>query len=157
MYKYFFNMFSVFMLPFLAFYNPLQHSLIALVVLVFINYILAVIAEFKERKGSVFSRLIFALISRNSLFKTVRVVFDYTIALIFIGLFEVYFLNVDVSDISTKLLSLSHLAIVYIASKEVKRGFKINEQITGSNFYEEIEGFLPDKVKGIFSSKPLSK
>ena len=153
MYKYFFNMFSVFMLPFLAFYNPLQHSLIALGILVLINYILAVIAEFKERKGSVFGRVVFALISKNSLFRTIGVIFDYIIALTLISLFEVYFLNVNIADVSTKLLSLSHLAIIYMASKEVKRGFKINELITGSNFYVEIEDFLPERVKNLFETK----
>ena len=157
MQKYFFNLLATFTLPFLAFYSPLQHSLIALGIFILINYILAVIAQFREGDGNYIIRLILSIFNKSSFVTTGKVILDYFIAIVFVGLFEVYFMDVDVSEISTKFLSLTHLVLIYVGYKELKRGFEINAKITGTNFYTEIEGFIPQKFKNFFSNnKPLS-
>lgn len=151
--KQFFNAFMVFVMPFLAFFTPLQNSLIALGVIILFNYILAVIASFKDLRGFSF-RFFKSLVAEQSFSETRNKVFDYIFALLLIGMFEVYFFDVSIEDMSNKLLSFTHLSLVFIGYKEVKRGFAINEKITGTNFYEEIQGFLPEKFKNMFKSSP---
>lgn len=149
MYKYLLNLTTTFILPFLAFYSPLQHSLIALGIMILINYILAVIVQYRVENGWLLKRLFYSLLDKNTFYKTLKIGFDYSLVIIFIGIFEVYFLGIDVSDISTKLLSFSHFIVIYLAWKEVKRGFKLNEKVTGSNFYEELVDMMPEKVRNV--------
>lgn len=149
MYKYLLNLTTTFILPFLAFYSPLQHSLIALGIMILINYVLTVIVQYRVENGWLLKRLSYSLLDKNTFYKTLKIGFDYALVIIFIGIFEVYFLGIDVSDISTKLLSFSHFIVVYLAWKEVKRGFKLNEKVTESNFYEELVDMLPEKVRNV--------
>lgn len=149
MYKYLLNLITTFILPFLAFYSPLQHSLIALGIMVLINYILAVIVQFRAENGWFLKRLFYSLLNKNTFYKTLKIGFDYSLVILLIGLFEVYFLGIDVGEISSKLLSFSHFIVIYLAWKEVKRGFKLNEKVTGSVFYEELVDMMPEKVRSV--------
>lgn len=147
MQKYLLNVITTFLIPLLVLYAPFKHSLIALGMLLLINYILSVIAQIKVEQGSFINKLLVGMFHRNSLVETILITFNRSVGILLVSLFEAYFLHIDISELATKFISFTHFMIVYVAYKEVRRGLELNKKITGLDLYEELLPFISEKFK----------
>lgn len=138
--------------PLLAAILPLHQALAVLLLLVLINYVSQVIVSFKndvERKN-IFTRLIASIFSKTALQTLFKRIYEYSLAVVMVGLLEVYMLGITQIELATRTFSLLHFTIVVAGCLEVTRGFQLGEKITGSNMLETIKSFLPERLTRLF-------
>lgn len=146
------KMILAFLSPFITALLPLKEGLIILLLLVFINYISQVVITYMrdiKYKYILFKLIksIFCKLALQSLFKRL---YEYSFAILTVGLLEVYILGLTPVEIVDKQFSLLHFTLVVAGCLEVTRGFGLAEKITGSNMLETLKSFLPERISRLF-------
>lgn len=146
---------SILFAPLVAAILPLHQALIVLFILVLVNYISQAVISFKYDNISknIIIRLIVAIFSKTALTQLYKRIYEYSLAIVMVGLLEVYILGLTQVEIAERTFSLLHFTIVVAGCLEVTRGFKLGEKITGSNMLETVRGFLPEKISKLFEKK----
>lgn len=141
--------------PLMAAILPLHQALAVLLLLVLINYVSQVIVSFKNDTSSknFFIKIVSALFSKTALQTLFKRIYEYSLAVVMVGLLEVYMLGVTQVELATRTFSLLHFTIVVAGCLEVTRGFQLGEKITGSNMLETIVSFLPERLTRLFKKK----
>lgn len=142
--------------PFVTALLPLQEGLIILLILIIINYISQVVITYMKDESYkyILFKLIKAIFCKKALETLLKRLYEYSFAILMVGLLEVYILGFTPIEIADKKFSLLHFTLVVSGCLEVTRGFGLAEKITGSNMLETLRSFLPERVSRLFDKNP---
>lgn len=145
---------GTFFAPLLTIILPLQQALIVLLILILLNYASQVVLCFKESReyNNFIFRAVASVFSKSALTMLLKRLYEYSMALTMVGLFEVYILNFPI-NLGERSFSLIHFTVIVSGCLELTRGFQLNKKITGNNMLEIIQGFIPEHLSKLFKNK----
>lgn len=136
---------SLFLAPLFTALLPLQFSLICLLILISANYISAVVCTFNLLRLKAVDFVFFrALFNDGNMKRFFKKCYEYIFAVLVVGLFEVYILELDNP---TEGISMLRLTVISAGVVEVNQMFMNIECVTGGNILHRIKDLIPDRLK----------
>lgn len=133
-----------FLAPIILMFTSVQFAIMALFVIMVINYITSTVNTYKRLKQTSSCRFILwrSIWNEKTMKRFFTKSYEYIFAMIVISLFQVYIIGLNPIEINLS-INLLNLFIFYASTMEITQIFNNIEKVSGNNIFEVIKNKVP--------------